>query len=239
MSKNSFQFKQFTIHQEDATLKVCTDSCLFGSWIASAEENFEKVLDIGSGTGLLSLMYAQKNASSLVSAIEIDEHSAELTKNNFSASPWKDRLSSYHTSLQEYSLLIKEKYDCIICNPPFFENNLNSEVHRKNLAKHQAGITKEDLLEGIKILLKEEGTLYILLPPFEARELVILAQKREIYLNDCVSVLNLKGQHPFRVMMKFSSFKKDIEESEMIIYKEEKVYSSEFTNLLKPYYLYL
>ena len=132
MSNTYFQFKQFTIHQDKCAMKVCTDACMLGAWTAGklGGSGINNILDIGCGTGLLSLMLSQKiNAS--IDAVEIDADAAKQAGENISASPWAANIRVIHTSLQEF--MPKKKYDLIICNPPFYENDLRSEHENKNV----------------------------------------------------------------------------------------------------------
>src|SRR6476620_3970566 len=135
MSNTYFRFRQFTVHQERTAMKVCTDACLFGAWVASEirNEDLERVLDIGAGTGLLSLMIAQ-NSDAVIDAVEIDDHAYSQVVDNFSSSPWNDRLRVHHCSVQQFEPGCK--YDLVISNPPFYEHSLRSPDSKKNMAMH-------------------------------------------------------------------------------------------------------
>jgi len=159
MANSYFQFKQFTIHQDRSTLKVSTDSCIFGAWVAktcpecfplpplepalSLPKGVGGVLDIGAGTGLLMLMLAQQ-WSGAIDGIEIDKDTSEQAMENIQASPWGDRLQVSHGDI--LSATLPAAYDLIISNPPFYEGDLTSPARHKNLAKHDAGLTLEGLL---------------------------------------------------------------------------------------------
>src|SRR5262245_3491214 len=130
MANNYFQFKQFTIHQDRCAMKVTTDSCLFGAWVASRESaarsspgTRRRILDIGGGTGLLALMLAQRT-NAFIDSIEIDKDAFQQAEENVKASPWSDRISLYHGDAREFSF--QHKYQTIICNPPFYEKELKS-----------------------------------------------------------------------------------------------------------------
>ena len=207
--------------------------------MASTSKYSENLLDIGSGTGLLGLMFAQQHAETEIHAIEIDVKSAELTTSNFQSSPFENKFKSFNTSLQQFQLAHEGFYETIICNPPFFDNQLQSKNLNKNLAKHDFGLTKEELLQGIDKLLSEAGTLYLLLPPVEAGEFIKLASKPKINLSALVKVKNFEHSEPIRYMMRFERNSTDVQEDTICIYVHEKTYSNDFINLLKDYYLYL
>ena len=149
MANNYFQFKQFTVYQGGCAMKVCTDACIFGAVVSAQAGNnplIKNVLDIGTGTGLLSLMMAQKTAA-LIDAIEIDPLAFVQAAKNFEQSPWHNKLTIHNTDVLEFHP--EKKYDLIISNPPFFEGDLKSENRKKNAAKHDTTLTLEMLLKVI------------------------------------------------------------------------------------------
>lgn len=133
MANSYFQFKEFTVRQERASMKVCTDACLFGAYAANQLIfiNPAECLDIGTGTGLLSLMLAQKIPAN-IDAVEIEYASYSQAKGNFEHSPWREQLNVFHTDINQFQS--EKKYNCIISNPPFFEKDLKSEDEKKNAA---------------------------------------------------------------------------------------------------------
>lgn len=161
MQDNFFYLKNFSIRQNHAALKIGTDSILLGSNINP--ENAERILDIGTGTGILALMLAQKS-NAMIDAIEIDKESAKDAEYNFRSSPWSSRILFYQRSLQEYCVSSSFKYDLIICNPPYFQNSLLSPYGKKNIAKHSVSLSIEDLIICSERLLKENGRLAIICP---------------------------------------------------------------------------
>ena len=165
MPNNYFKFKQFTVYQDKCAMKVCTDACLFGAWTAACGSQLKahSLLDIGTGTGLLSLMLAQKLPDVIIDAIEIDQAASQQAKENFEASPWKERLNVYNTSIQQFASTAKHKYDIIICNPPFYENDLKRNNAKRNMALHSAEIRLEELIKISGDLLKDDGKLFILI----------------------------------------------------------------------------
>ncbi|HRH61625.1 MAG TPA: methyltransferase, partial [Chitinophagaceae bacterium] len=191
MSNNYFRFKQFTIHQDKCAMKVCTDACLFGSLITQfliSNHNLLHVLDIGAGTGLLSLMYAQKNSAAIIHAVEIDEGAAQQAIENFTVSPWKERLELHNTSIQQFSNTVIQQYNLIISNPPFFENDLKSGNHKRNLALHSSELSFEELLEAISKLLAADGVFAVLVPYHRADEMLELAAAKNLFLMHHINV---------------------------------------------------
>jgi tRNA1Val (adenine37-N6)-methyltransferase len=269
MANNYFQFKQFTVHQEHTAMKVCTDACLFGAWLAvdDAILNASNILDIGTGTGLLSLMVAQakfstpETASSLnisaakITAVEIEPEAAKEASSNFEASPWKENITVENTSIQNFGNILSEiistdkselnaelKFDCIISNPPFFEGDLQSPNANKNLASHSTALPWQELIFNIDRLLKADGYYFVLIPALRAYTMQKLASEIGIELVEEVVVFNAAKQKPFRVLQKYQKTKlssKEIKRSNFIIKDAENNYTENFVNLLKPYYLHL
>ena len=165
--KNTFfQFKQFRIDQGQTAMKVTTEGCLFGAWVASQVQNAKSVLDIGSGTGLLSLMLAQKLQDAQIHGVELNEDAAPQADQNFKESPWGERLFIHQQKIQEFQ--DTQKFDLIISNPPFFKQSLNSPDANVNLARHDDSMSQQDLIKAIKLNLNQEGLAFILYPEREA-----------------------------------------------------------------------
>ena len=159
-------------------MKVCTDACLFGAYVADQVKTkaANNILDIGTGTGLLSLMLAQR-VPALIDAVEIDEAAYQQAKENFEQSPWKERLFAFNTDVTKFET--EKKYDCIISNPPFFENDLKSNDSNKNNAKHDTSLSLDKLLQVVKKLLNDDGIFAVLLPYHRVEYFIATAQKNE------------------------------------------------------------
>lgn len=244
MSNSYFRFKQFTIQQDKAAMKVTTDSCLFGAWVAKkmAEHTGTSIqlLDIGTGTGLLSLMLAQKNTGCTIDAIEIDRNAYEQALENVMNSPWKEKIHVLHADIKLFEP--RKKYDIIISNPPFYEKELKAEDENKNIAHHNAGLSFSDLFEVIKRQLSPEGYFYLLLPYKRNEEIRKLVFEHRFELSQLVLVRQSVNHGYFRIMLcgRLPSEKK--EETvldEMAIKDNNDNYTPSFTSLLKDYYLYL
>jgi len=239
VSNTFFHFKQFTIHQNNCAMKVCTDACLFGSLlsISSGEGGVKHVLDTGTGTGLLALMYAQKNPDAIIDAVEIDEAAAQQAKENFEASPWKERLHFYNTPIQQFNC--STKYDLIISNPPFFENDLKSKNSKRNLALHSSELSLPELLDVIVRYLKEDGCFAVLLPYHREEEFIELAAQQSFFSSEKIFIKQTPRHNYFRSILLFTKNPTQTKESEIIIQNESRKYTNDFVELLKDYYLYL
>lgn len=234
-----FQFKQFIIHQQQAAMKVCTDACLFGAWGASKIQGYKfyqdtRVLDIGTGTGLLALMLAQQFTGTL-DAIDIDADAAQQATENANASPWNNRIHVHHMPLSD---LDKTGYHFIISNPPFYEQDLRSSDKQRNLALHDTGLTIEELWKYVSKVIHPDGVFAVLLPYHRFEDCLRHAEKNGFSLYEKVEVHQTEKHTPFRVMLLFG--RKQTEPlCHSIIIKKEGNYSVEFVDLLKDYYLHL
>lgn len=233
MANTYFKFKQFTIQQEHCAMKVTTDACLFGAWAAEKQLG-SAILDIGAGTGLISLMLAQKNIAASIDAIEIDEAAANQAKQNFTASSFGERLTVYPTAIQQFAATIK--YNFIVSNPPFFEDDLQSSNNKRNIALHSTLLSLDQLIASIKNNISADGKFALLLPYHRTNYCIELATP--FYLQEKITVKQTEKHTPFRSMLLFSTTPTTTLEKEIII-KENNIYTQEFINLLQAYYLYL
>jgi tRNA1Val (adenine37-N6)-methyltransferase len=236
-----FQFKQFTVNHDRCAMKVTTDSCVFGAWVAGdmarEERKITTALDIGSGTGLLSLMIAQKNEVD-IHAVEIDKEASLQSQENMAASPWKDRIQVVNEDVRLFRSV--NKFECIVSNPPFYENELTSERKTKNIAHHSEELTLPELLKAIKMNLEEGGLFYLMFPFKRRRELEQLLRENDLYTDNVVLLSQSLKHAPFRVIVKGSNVKGEPGESRSIsVWDEEQQYSKPFVDLLKDYYLHL
>lgn len=241
MANSYFRFKQFTIQQERCAMKVTTDACLFGAWaaaqIAKHSSPAHRLLDIGTGTGLLSLMIAQQT-NCPIDAIEIDTGAFEQARENSKASPWHARINTIHGDIKSFRS--SQDYDHIVSNPPFYENELTSQHHQKNMAHHHAGLLLMELLKVIKSALSPEGRFYLLLP--YKRNAVIPGLLKNAGLQ-AIHIMQVKqsARHDFfRIMLcggheQAHAIAAHVEE--MSIADDAGGYTDEFKYLLKDYYL--
>jgi tRNA1Val (adenine37-N6)-methyltransferase len=250
-----FQCKEFIVHQQHTSMKVCTDACLFGAWIAKQPslESSHSILDIGTGTGLLSLILAQvtdKN-NTKITAVEIESQAAAEASSNFSISKWNERLSLVNDSIQNYTANFtaaadeKKLFDIIITNPPFYEGDLKSPDSNKNKAAHSTELSWSCLVEKSSCLLKEEGHFFVLVPTLRAYTMQKLAEANHMYLAEEVLVYNDAKHLPFRSFLHFQKNMNSLDKgnsvlrNKIVIKNADNTYSTAFTELLKDYYLHL
>jgi len=222
-------------------MKVTTDSCFFGAWAAeeikNASSTIKNILDIGTGTGLLSLMIAQKNDVN-IDAVEIDAEAAAQAKENVKNSPWKDRIKIFVEDIVSFPLA--KQYDCIVCNPPFYEKELASSEGKRNIAHHSEQLTISQVLNIIAAGLKPDGIFFLMYPFKRRQEVEGLMKQYNLHAASTV-ILQQSVQHsPFRVILMGKKERTDTRNTVPIsIMDEHQHYTKPFVDLLKDYYLYL
>ncbi|MFZ4059423.1 MAG: tRNA1(Val) (adenine(37)-N6)-methyltransferase [Ferruginibacter sp.] len=235
-----FQFKQFTVHQENCAMKVCTDACLFGAWLSTiiaADKIPLNGLDIGTGTGLLSLMLAQQTPIS-IDAIEMDQAAYLQATSNVELSNWSTQIQVYLQRLQDF--YPDKKYDLIFSNPPFFNNDLQSADAHKNMAKHEITLTTQVLFESVDRLIVEEGRFAVLIPFHRRENYINTAEQFNLYVEEEMQVKQSHTHSFFRSLLLFSKTKiAEPTTMEMSIKDANNQYTEIFTGYLKPYYFYL
>ena len=232
----AFQFKQFTVEDDRSSMKVGTDAVLLGSW--ACPENRLYTLEIGCGSGLISLMLAQK-MKGFITAIDIDKDSAEQAHQNFMASKWNNKLESIHTSLQQFLKQSYKKFDIIISNPPFFNNSLNSPYKNRTLSKHTNTLSYPELVKGIKKLLKQDGIVYIILPYEESKEFIFLMRKADFCLSKECLVIPKENKEANRILMEFSYKDSELTSEKLYIRNKDNSYTEKYKQLCKDYYVNL
>ncbi|HVU56225.1 MAG TPA: methyltransferase [Puia sp.] len=232
-----FQFKQFTIFQDQCAMKVCTDACILGAWFSEKTPAYSSVLDIGSGTGLLMLMLAQKHKGE-IQGIELDLSAFKQLKENIGQSRWKGELKVFPGDVRHFNFT--HKFDFIITNPPFYERDLEADSHSRNLARHSKELTLTELLTAIDENLSTEGSFGILLPYHRVPYFEELARSRHFHLRERLLVRQTPRHDLFRAVLHFSRNKENfIPETELSIQDEQGQYTDEFTELMRDYYLKL
>ncbi len=238
MTKNLyFQFKHFKIVQEKSAMKVNTDGVLLGAW--TNIEAVKTVLDIGTGTGLIALMIAQR-CDAHITGVEIEKNAAEEAFENVQNSKWGNRIFIENTSFQHFTVNAKNKFDLIVSNPPFFSNCLKNANPLLSVARHNHMLPFADIINGAVKLLNPTGKLALILPFDLAQDFVAKASVRGLYLNRLTEVLPFPDKLPNRCLMEFGTEQKNFEIVIMSVFNNSKnEYSQEFKNLARDFYLKL
>lgn len=234
MANHYFNFKQFSINQEKSAFKVGTDGVILGA--SASVTDVKRILDVGSGTGLIAIMLAQRCNAQIV-AIEPDYESYIQACENVSLCQWKSRINVEHTDIQSYNPG-KEKFDLIVSNPPFFSNSLKNPDPRKSYARHNDSLTSENLLNGVSKLLSEEGKFQLILPYIEGNIFIAEAQKYEFYCNSMLKIRPLPNLEVRRLVLSFSRNKSALSERFLTIeHGKRHEFTEEYINLTKDFYL--
>ena len=235
MPSQEFVFKQFKIIQDKCAMKVGTDAVLLGSWVDTS--NTKTILDIGTGTGIIALMLAQKSAAT-IDAIDIDKNAFIQATENVNDCKWKDRICVHHISLQQYSDKINRKYDLIVSNPPYFVDSSKAFEESRTNARHTDHLPFTDLLNGVLALLKPDGKFHVILPTKESQVFCDLAEEQNLFLTKLTRVITRTDKPEKRKLMKFEFTRKPVEEDSITIEKDNRhYYTDEYYQLTKDYYL--
>ncbi len=218
-------------------MKVGTDGVLLGAWVDV--ENAVNALDIGTGTGLIALMMAQRNSKVRIDTIDIDKSACVQAKENIEASPWPARIDIFHSSLANFAATARSKYDLIVCNPPYFTNSKKSNDEKRRIARHADELTLDDLFKYSSQLLSDNGKLGIVFPYTDYERVLFAAKNQGLYPEDVVCVKPTAGKGFVRVLIRFrKSDTGRFEESELTIEtKRRHFYTEEFKNLVRDFYL--
>lgn len=231
-----FKFKEFSIHQDRCAMKIGTDGVLLGAW-ATIEHKPDSVLDIGAGTGILSLMLAQRSLAPAIEALEIDEDAYEQCVENFEESPWADRLFCFHAGLDEFIAEIEDSYDLIISNPPFYSEDVSSGNSSRDVARQNQSLPFDELLEGVSKLLSSDGLFATIIPHKEEKAFIILAASFGLYPSRVLRVKGNPSAEIKRSLLEFSFSNLKPREDELIIEIKRHEYTLAYQELTKSFYL--
>lgn len=233
MKSKSFVFKQFEVAQSEGVMKITTDSILFGAWVA--EQNAKQVLDIGTGSGLLAMMMAQKNTVSEVLAIDINPEAVAIAQANFANCPFSARLTVCASALQSIASTVQ--FDLIVSNPPYFVADLKAIIPHKLSAKHTVALSYEDLIFNIDRLLTDDGKACVVIPVFNIDYLKSLAEQRQLYVTKQVNVSAIEGKAPYLVLVQLEHAASPIKSEAIVIKNRDGSYAEKFVEMTKEFYL--
>jgi tRNA1Val (adenine37-N6)-methyltransferase len=235
MGRNTyFEFKQFKIIQEESAMKVNTDGVLLGAWVNTS--GVEYALDVGTGTGLIALMLAQRSTAE-ITGIEIEENAAGEAKFNAANSQWGNRIKIQNISFQEYAANNEKKFELIISNPPYYTKNKKSATTNRSIARHNDLLPFPELISFSLKLLNKKGRLCIIVPAQSSLEISNLAYKKDLFLKKLTEVKSNPETPAIRCLMEFSKTKTALQKDCLSIFKSRSEYSEEYKNLTKDFYL--
>ena len=236
MKKESgpFRFKQFTVHHDRCAMKVGTDAVLLGAWTRVA--GAKMILDIGTGSGILSLMLAQRTHSSTrIDAVEIEQSDFLQATENARNSPWPEKINVHHTSIQSYQT--ETQFDLIICNPPFFVNGLLPPSPSRKKARHAGSLSNRELLVAVKRLLSRAGTFSVILPTAEGVQFQYVAEEFGLYASRLLAFFPRKQNPQERCLMEFTFKQRSTLTEKLILHEQGNQWSKEYKILTRDFYL--
>ena len=234
MSNPYFQFKQFTVWHDQCAMKVGTDGVLLGAW--ASVERARRILDIGTGTGLVALMLAQRSLpDAKIVALEIDEAAAGQARENVARSPWQERIEVVQADFKKYQS--SDKFDVIVSNPPYFVDSLECPDRQRAAARHNDSLTYEELLEGVNRLLAADGLFTVVIPTDVVDRVKAIASMNKLYAIRQLNVITKPGGIPKRTLIAFSFSNRECVVEELLTELARHQYSEEYIALTREYYL--
>jgi tRNA1Val (adenine37-N6)-methyltransferase len=234
-SLTPFRFKQFSVHHDRCAMKVGTDGVLLGA--LAGRENPKRILEIGVGSGVVSLMLAQRFPEAMITGVEIDAEAWNQAAENAKSSPWSDRIEFFNLSFQEFSRSSVQKFDLIISNPPYFSNHLKSNDSQKNLALHGDGLSFSEMVFGIKDLIFPESEIWVILPPVQMDDFEKKMEASGINLFHKEIVKDQPSKKILRIISGFSLNNQPFTQRSISLKNPDGSFSSEYSDLLKNFLL--
>jgi tRNA1Val (adenine37-N6)-methyltransferase len=232
----TFTFKQFSVNQDRCAMKIGTDGVLLGAWTPIINNPYN-VLDIGAGTGILSLMLAQRSNAEQIDAIEIDEDAYEQCVENFEASPWGDKLFCFHAGLDEFVDEPEDEYDLIISNPPFYTDDYKSDNTSRDLARFEDALPFEELIEAAALLLSDNGIFSVIIPYKEEERFVSMCKELDLFPLKITRVKGTPTSEIKRCLLAFCRMEQTPLIDELVIEISRHNYTPEYIELTKEFYL--
>ncbi len=229
-----FRFKNFSVSHRRSSMKVGTDGVLLGAWVSV--DRVTSILDVGTGTGLIALMLAQRTPSFVrIDAVEINSNASQDAQENFDRSPWKNRLNLFHTPIQKF---VKDgKYDLIVSNPPYFVNSFKPTDKSRETARHSESLLYDDLLLTISRYLQPLGRVALILPSVEAKLFTTKSIYYNLHCNRMCEFSTRDHKNPERILLEFSFQKQPISLNKLCLYKSGDEWTNEYHDLVKDFYL--
>jgi tRNA1Val (adenine37-N6)-methyltransferase len=231
-----FSFKQFTVAQDRCAMKIGTDGVLLGAWTPLINNPFS-ILDIGTGTGIIALMLAQRSQAEQIDAIEIDDAAYEQATENFENSPWNDRLYCYHAGLDEFVDEVEEEFDLIVSNPPFYTDNFLTDNEQRNAARFESSLPFEELIQAADFFLSDNGVFSVIIPFKEEEKFTEICLQRELFPLKITRVKGSPTSEIKRSLLAFTRINQTPLIDELVIETARHQYTPEYVNLTKDFYL--
>lgn len=231
--KNVFKFKQFEIDQEGCAMRINTDGVLLGA--IAVKKNASRILDIGTGTGVIALMLAQRFPDAFVDAVEIDESAAVAAARNAENAAFSERLKVMHIAIEDYTS--NELYDLIVSNPPFFVNDLKNPEYRKGVARHTDAVFFEKMLHQVGLLLSKKGRFWFVLPVKQAESTVDIAAGYGLFPSEVIHLHSDESKEEFRQIVCLDFSGAETKHQKLCIYVERDVHTDAYKLLLKDFFL--
>ncbi|MDQ0966888.1 tRNA1Val (adenine37-N6)-methyltransferase [Flavobacterium sp. W4I14] len=228
-----FKFKQFEVDQTGCAMRINTDGVLLGATVRHPSPGL--ILDIGTGTGVIALMLAQRFPEAYIHAVEIDQQAAETAEKNFQFSVFSERLTIKHTSIEEYNCA--QQFDLIVSNPPFFVNDLKSEAFRKGIARHADEDFFSMLIKKSSGLLADEGMIWLILPVKQANKVIDIASQYDLWLKERIHIHSDESKPTFRQIICLKKGEAVLKENDFYIYKSLKQHTHEYELLLRDFFI--
>jgi tRNA1Val (adenine37-N6)-methyltransferase len=235
-TKAIFQFKQFSVQQQQCAMKVNTDGILLGAWAEGSQT--ERILDVGTGSGVIALMLAQRLAAAHIDAVEIEVAAAEEARANAAAAPWPDRVVVHTASIQEYARNTAQRYDLIVSNPPFFTGGVHNAEADRTAARHTIKLSHGDLLRAVQLLLKPGGRFAVILPLLEGLRFAEMAQQYKLFPRRQLEVRPRDDKPVNRLLIEFGTQKGAVASEELILFSDEEgTRTKAYAALVADFYL--
>jgi tRNA1Val (adenine37-N6)-methyltransferase len=235
MSNDYFKFKQFTVRQDKTAMKVGIDSVLLGSWV-SVNGSEKNVLDIGTGTGLLALMTAQRIPEARITACEIDENACEQARENIASAGWNGRIDVVNIDIRMFALKAA-KFDLIVSNPPYFERSLKPQDNKRNLARHNDSLPFRDLMDCVHRLLCDTGRFALIVPDEKAATIIELARNKKLFPARRLNIKPKETKPVNRVILELCRTTVQAPEEKSLTVRTENGYSDDYKSVTKDFYL--